>query len=110
MIDMVFGAPTPGRTPSAAPATPNAVAFKNCRRELSGKACTALVIAILPMAPPVHRQERSQTFFDPTFRPVTYRGGLLPLSLALPYTDATGFSQAYKLRGLVQRDNWMKSP
>jgi hypothetical protein len=35
---------------------------------------------------------------------------VLASSLALPYIDATGFSQAHKLRGPVQRDNWMKSP
>src|SRR5258708_22328521 len=107
MIDMVFGALRPGRAPGAAPATPNAVAFKNCRRDCADNARALVIATSLSRRPTIGRRRR-QTFIDPTFRPITRWDffSILDLSLAL----ATGFSRERRWSGPLQRNNVDGSP
>jgi hypothetical protein len=83
MIDMVFGALRPGRTPSAAPATPNAVAFRNCRRASADNEFASLDIAT-SLSPRLSIGKlRRQTFFiDLSMRhSPTHAVGLLSISV-----------------------------
>src|ERR1700676_947091 len=91
MIDMVFGAPTPGHTPSAAPATPNAVAFKNCRREFGAVGQSPYrVQQIDPHGDSVHMGNKNR--MKPAVSDKLGRGRI---SLAASFTQKVSFGSSY---------------
>src|SRR6266700_6958463 len=103
MIDMVVGALRPGRTPSAAPATPNAAAFKNCRRESADDAYASSVIATSLSPRPSISRQRHQIFYRSDISPIRAPGlfSILGWRLAL----ATGFCRSEIVRTIAAQQS-----